>query len=260
MPALWPRSLNRLRGAVELETDVGPMWYPEHCRVLTPAVRETGVWEPQDGAEIVAALQPGMTVVDVGAHVGYFALLASRAVGPQGRVIALEPSPQNHRLLRANVARSRARRNVRVVNAAAWREDGTLSLRLSPTNTGDNRVYEHDEDGQEVQVTAVALDGLLARERRVDYVILDTQGAERPVLEGMRRTLRRDRPRIMAEFWPHGIRGMGDDPLDTLRFYREELGYGRIDVLGSGEAPDDEGILEYAQSTPGGFCTLLLEP
>jgi FkbM family methyltransferase len=227
--------------------------------VLTPALQQRGVWDPVDGAAIAGALKPGMTAVDIGAHVGYFALLAAQCVGRTGRVVAVEAAPDNFALLRANVARTRAR-HVSVTHAAAWNRSGTLSLRLSSTNTGDHRVFAHDEAAQAVTVPSIRMDDLLQAESRVDFVLLDTQGSERAVLEGMTRTLERFRPRIQAEFWPHGIRGLGDDPRQMMSFYRE-LDYD-VAVLGSSQAVEENGdrLVELAEATVGGFCTLVLSP
>ncbi|MDQ1019999.1 hypothetical protein QFZ43_006548 [Streptomyces afghaniensis] len=58
-----------------------------------------GAWEPHLTAWMRARLAPGDTVVDAGAHTGYFTVLASRLVGPAGRVVAIEPSPVFHRAL-----------------------------------------------------------------------------------------------------------------------------------------------------------------
>jgi hypothetical protein len=104
------------------------------------------------------------------------------------------------------------------------------------------------------------MDDLLQAESRVDFVLLDTQGSERAVLEGMTRTLNRFRPRIQAEFWPHGIRGLGDDPRQMMSFYRE-LDYD-VAVLGSNQAFEQDGdrLVELAEATVGGFCTLVLSP
>ncbi|MFL5830085.1 MAG: FkbM family methyltransferase, partial [Solirubrobacteraceae bacterium] len=250
--------------AVSVSTDVGELWYPADCQVLTPAVRQAGTWDPEDGAAIMQALAPGMTVVDVGAHVGYFALLAARCVGPKGKVLAVEPAPGNFALLRANVERAGAPQ-VSTVNAAAWRDAGSVELLLSRENTGDNRVLGVGQApgangaATTVSVPAVKLDDLLAADH-VDFVLLDTQGSERAVLEGMRRTIARDRPRLQVEFWPHGIREFGDDPAELAGFYRG-LGY-ELSVLGTEEQIDGNGtdLVELAQARPGGFCTLVLTP
>jgi FkbM family methyltransferase len=196
--------------------------------------------------------------------VGYFALLAARCVGPKGKVLAVEPAPGNFALLRANVERVGAHQ-VSTVNAAAWRDAGSVELLLSRENTGDNRVLGVGEApgangaATTVSVPAVKLDDLLAADH-VDFVLLDTQGSERAVLEGMRRTIARDRPRLQVEFWPHGIREFGDDPAELAGFYRG-LGY-QLSVLGTEEQIDGNGtdLVELAQARPGGFCTLVLTP
>jgi FkbM family methyltransferase len=251
-------------GAVNVQTDVGELWYPGDCQVLTPSVRQTGTWDPDDGAAMSAALAPGMTVVDVGAHVGYFALLAARCVGPEGKVLAVEPAPGNFALLRANVERAGAD-HVRTVNAAAWRDEGRVELLLSAENTGDNRVVGVAPKAgalgaaTTVSVPAVKLDDLLAGER-VDFVLLDTQGSERAVVEGMLETIARDRPRLQVEFWPEGIRAMGDDPAELLSFY-SGLGY-ELSLIGTEEQINGNGtsLVDVAQARPGGFCTLVLTP
>ncbi len=229
--------------------------------MLTPAVQQSGTWDGPDGAAIRAALAPGMTVVDVGAHVGYFALLAAQCVGPGGKVVAVEPAPENYALLAANVARVGATQ-IEAVHGAAWREAGELELRLSPTNTGDHRVYDDGADRARTRVPAVRLDEVLADCERLDLVIVDTQGAEQPVLEGMSEALTRWRPRLQVEFWPDGIREFGDDPEATLAFYRG-LRYD-IRVLGEPDAIDGGDdlarLVAVAESRPGGFCTLLLTP
>lgn len=248
--------------AVSVATDVGELWYPAGCEVLTPAVQQAGRWDPEDAASIRAALAPGMVVLDVGAHVGYFALLAAECVGPTGKVLAVEPSPENFALLAANVERAGATQVV-PVPAAAWRETGQIQLHLSGTNTGDHRVYSTGDPRETVAVRALALDELLANTERLDFAILDTQGSERAVLEGMRQSITRFRPPMQAEFWPEGIRAFGEDPATMPAFYRG-LGYA-VSVLGEDGTvlelgPDGTDAVELAEARPGGFCTLLLTP
>jgi FkbM family methyltransferase len=250
-----------LPDAISLATDVGELWYPEHCEVLTPTVQRDGRWDPVDGAAMRAALKPGMTVLNVGAHVGYFALVAAQCVGPKGRVLAIEASPENYALLAANVKRVDATQ-VAPVHAAAWRESGELELRLSSSNTGDHRVYDVGEDRPAVPVPALALDELLDEEQRLDFVLLDTQGSERAVLEGMRRALGRWHPRLQVEFWPEGISEFGDEPVSMAAFYTE-LGYAMAILNEDGSihpVEDAAEAVERANARPGGFCTLLLTP
>ena len=70
---------------------------------LAPWLMLDGVWEEAITAVFRSLVAPGMTVVEVGANVGYFTLLAAELVGPRGRVHAFEPDPELFELLRDNV-------------------------------------------------------------------------------------------------------------------------------------------------------------
>jgi FkbM family methyltransferase len=244
--------------AVSLVTDVGELWLPADCAFVTPALRDDGTWDPEDGAALAAVLEPGFTVLDVGAHVGYFATLAARLVGPAGRVVAIEPDPLNFELLEANIRRLRLR-NVEALNAAAWRETGTLELARSKVNSGDHRLASRPSR-ERVAVRAITVDGLLG-EARVDVALLDTQGSERMVLEGMLAIVERWRPRMQVEFWPDAIEDLGGDAAETIAWYRE-LGYA-LAVLGDhGIGPDApaSALVDSARRGRGGFRTLLMSP
>src|SRR5271168_535718 len=62
-----------------------------------------GTWEPEVLAAVTSNITPGMTVIDVGAHIGYYTLLFAKTAGPSGRVISFEPLPQNFALLQENI-------------------------------------------------------------------------------------------------------------------------------------------------------------
>jgi FkbM family methyltransferase len=240
-----------MSAAVSLLTDVGELWLPADCQVVTPALEADGTWDPEDGAALAAALEPGMTVLDVGAHVGYFAILAARIVGPRGRVLAVEPDPLNFSLLRANIERL-GLDWVETVNAAAWRSSGTLELSRSEVNSGDHRI---GADG--LTVRAVTVDELVG-DARMDVALLDTQGSERAVIEGMTGVIARSRPRLQVEFWPDAIRDFGDDPCELLEWYRS-LGY-EVRALGDDvdSWADPSVFVASAESAAGGFRTLIL--
>ena len=256
------RALGRHRPArpVRVETDVGTLLFQAHDRLMAPTIAERGRWEVEEADRLRDLLHPGMTFVDVGAHVGYMTLLGARAVGPAGRVVAVEPSPANAALLRANLA-SNGVSNVEVVEAAALDRDGRATLSLSPWNTGDNRAYPVAQDMEQIEVAAVRLDGVLGPDARVDVVKVDTQGTDHRAIRGMYATLAAGTPILLVEFWPHGITEGGDDPLTVLALYGA-LGF-EVRVLGSpgdGLAPAPGEVLAAALGAHSGFCTLELRP
>jgi FkbM family methyltransferase len=242
------------RRAVRVETDVGPLLLPEHDRVIHHMLRDTGVWEKEEADALRAMLAPGMTFVDIGAHVGYMSLVAAGAVGPTGRGIALEPAPGNFELLQANLARNGAS-HVVAIPAAAWKETGPVTFSLDEFNTGDHRAYARP-GGESLEVPAYALDDVIPEDLHIDVVKVDAQGTDHLALQGMAKTLARSRPTLLVEYWPLGISELGDDPLGVLGVYRD-MGFA-ISVLGAGDPGSLEGIVEVAHASAGGFCNLVL--
>jgi FkbM family methyltransferase len=174
-------------------------------------------YEPEETALLLRTLKPGMTVVDVGANVGYMALLSARCVGPTGRVLAIEPDAANAQLLAENIARN-GYQNITVCQCAVGSEPGTATLYRSAWNMGNHRLNAGAAGqaiaDQAVQVEVETVDRLVRNNgiSRVDFVKMDVEGYEPGVLAGMRETLARDRPAMLTEFWPHGMRDAGFEP------------------------------------------------
>jgi FkbM family methyltransferase len=247
----------QLPPAQEIRTDAGPLLLPAHDQVMRPLIARTGDWEVNEAMLFRAHINPGANIVDVGAHVGYYTLIAARTTGPNGNVIAVEPDPVNSALLRENVRRNQLP-NVTVVEAAAWRETGRLALQRDADNTGDHRIAEANGTPDALEVDAVALDEIVA-EMPVTVVKVDTQATDHVVLEGMQRTLERYSSIVFAEFWPTGIREFGDDPVAVVEFYRS-LGF-RLTMPGiqaAFESWSAEEFVHVADVLPGGFGTLVL--
>lgn len=195
------------------------------------------VWEPYESALFLRILRPGMNVLDIGAHIGYYALHAARTVGPRGHVFAFEPAPDNYALLSENVRLNHLQKIVTAENLAVSDRSQTLQIHLSETNTGDHRIYAtRDQDDAMFnrnrpratrEIQAVAIDEYLGAKQfpRVDAVKLDVQGAEMNVLRGMKETLTRN-PEIILffEYWQFGLKANGTLPEAPLQFLTQELG------------------------------------
>ena len=150
-------------------------------------------------------LAAGSIFYDVGANIGFISLVGARLVGPTGRVISIEPEPDNVAAIRAHAALNEID-TITVIAAAAAAETGpadvigvrdTLWTRLA-------EVGEHPLERERLTVPGVRLDDLVYEQGLdpPDVVKIDVEGGELQVLAGMTRLLRERRPVIIAEM--HG--------------------------------------------------------
>jgi FkbM family methyltransferase len=180
-----------------------------------------GSYEPEQTRMFEAHVRPGDTVLDVGAHVGYYTLLSAVLAGPRGSVWAFEPNPRNCAFLRRH-AEINGCANVRVTEAAVSDAAGRARVDFG-TGSGTGHLAG---DGA-IEVETVRLDDFV-RERGIapTAVKVDVEGAERRVLDGARETLARHRPVLFLS--THGA-GVHKECLALLR----EAGYGFRPILGS---------------------------
>ena len=169
-----------------------------------------GSYELSKVRSFASTIRPGMTVFDIGAHVGYYSLIASRLVGTSGHVVAFEPAPRNLRYLRRHLSLNRVS-NVTVLEVAVSDRAGfgrfdvgaESSLgRLDPAGTLDVRTTALDE---------LVTGGFVPSPQ---VVKLDIEGGESDALTGAAAILREARPSIFLA--THGTR-VHDACLSMLR-------------------------------------------
>ena len=203
------------------------------------------------------AVKPGATVLDVGANVGYFTLIAARQAGRGGRIYAFEPGPDNVAVLARNIKINKFQ-NVTVVPKAVSDRAGTANLVLGEDSD------QHSLFGPPmvassgtVAVECVALDDFL--QDAPDVIKLDVEGNELFALNGMRRTLERSEPLVMfVELNPVCLRQANMEPEDLVSKLRE-FGF-EIRVIdeqeGSLDLLTDSYLREIRDHTPGWFTNL----
>jgi FkbM family methyltransferase len=158
----------------------------------------------------------GMTVVDVGAHAGYYTLIAARAVGDKGRVFAFEPEPSNYKLMFKNI-RYNSYRNVTAIQKAVTNITGPVKLFLAEDASGHSTVGDSQYE-RAVQVDSTTLDDYFAtRTQPIHIIKIDVEGAENAVLQGMTSIIDKNPDmNIFTEFSPEALKRAGCLPTEYL--------------------------------------------
>ncbi|MEU7132956.1 FkbM family methyltransferase [Streptomyces sp. NPDC046261] len=185
-----------------------------------------GVWEPHMTYWLRRQLRPGDTFIDVGANIGYFSVLASRLVGDEGQVVAIEASPDTHQNLLRQVQLN-ACRNIRAVNAAVSDKRETLAFALASShNLGANSIVPYAGRAEATfRIEARPLVEMLspAEITNARVIKIDVEGAEGSVVRGMVPLLDQLRPdaEITIEVTPDRMAQLGDSAEELLATMRD---------------------------------------
>ena len=201
-------------GGVELFCDAADA-------AVTPGLL-SGEYEVHLSAVFEKYCTSGMTVVDVGANLGYYSLLASRLVGPSGRVVALEPNSENCRLLLSSL-RLNDTTNVQLLPVAADRSTGWAYYSTHVGSNGglidDGELLSHPG----TVVPTFRLDDLV--EGPVGFLKMDVEGAEGRVAEGATGLIASDRPIVTTELKDEMLRRVSGTTVAEYLGSFEKLGY-----------------------------------
>ena len=195
---------------------------------VSAGLSKNQIWEPDETALILNSLKDQYTVLDIGANIGYFSVLAADLVGAKGKVFAFEPEPSNFSLLSHNVALNQLK-NVECCEFALSNQDSTGFLYLNDENLGDHRIFPDKtlDDKKTIQIKS-GTDYLKDKADQIDFIKIDTQGAEFHVIKGLEHYLQNSPTHflMLLEFWPNGLNNSGssgNELLDLLLSYGFQL-------------------------------------
>jgi FkbM family methyltransferase len=181
--------------------------------------------EPAGTQAFLNVVRRGHTVFDIGANIGYYSLLASRQVGPSGRVLAFEPFARNISYLHRHLELNRVR-NVTVIPMACS-DRTSVSLFVTGSNCATGHLADsamRPVDGPAEYVATVSVDQIVRESGVVPNVLkIDVEGAEREVLSGAVQTLRSARPVVLLSVH-------SDDLRSHCSAHLRSLGYGEAVV------------------------------
>lgn len=196
--------------------------------------------------------RPGMTMLDVGAHVGYYSCRYARFIGTNGRIFAFEPHPRTFAILQQNVAKYT---QVTAVQAALSESTGTAELHdylimsasgslhydetmlvLQQSQMRDGDVAPRLEEQftpQTFSVQTVTGDQYLADQgiEQVDIIKMDIEGAEISALRGLRQTIAQSPDlQLVMEYNPAALTAFGHEPVSALTEVLS-FGFNRVQVI-----------------------------
>jgi len=185
-------------------------------------------------------LKSGMTVIDVGANIGYFSALASGLVGNTGQVHAFEPIPQNVSRLRQNLS---AFRWAHLYPCAVGEAPGKATIYFNESEAGWASLLISDDLKCRADVDVIRLDDWVRDHavNRIDFMKMDIEGGELHALQGAQEVLSRFRPVIVAELNAVCLARDHRKPEDVLALLRG---------IGYGCSPFKDGVLAIPQIPP----------
>lgn len=204
---LWyPREVSRnylwkrLRSQTELTVQIGSIKLsldPFDSGISRELAIE-GTHEPVFTQLLLQIVQEGMTVVDIGANIGYYALQVAERVGSKGHVIAFEPAPRAYALLRQNIEQNHLN-NIHALPYAIGDFRGEMDFFLYEQSNW-NSFVKHGTPIGKLSVAVYPLDEILPHlSGRVDLIRMDIEGYEVQAVRGMENTLRRHKPIVCLE-------------------------------------------------------------
>jgi FkbM family methyltransferase len=172
-----------------------------------------GIYEPRTSILFSLVVKEGDIVVDLGANIGYYTLLASKKVGKSGRVYSFEPEPENYKLLLKNLKLNNAC-NVIPLQKAVLNREGTIKLYLDKGNPEGHTIIPLSPNSSKrfIEVECIVLDKYF-KGRKIDVIKMDVEGAEYLVLLGMTKLIDENKTvSLFVEFSPNHVKRTGHNP------------------------------------------------
>jgi FkbM family methyltransferase len=211
------------------EEDVKLVRLKDFC-IYTPTSDEAvgrhvaaGSYDTHIESTIRQCLRPGMGVMDVGANIGVYSLLAASVVGPTGYVLAVEPNPNNVKLLEASRMEN-SFDHLFICQAAATAKMEILALHSFGSN-GTATVTDKDSIMSTLTVSGLPIDKVVKDNQEINLIKIDIEGGEYKALLGLSSTISKYRPTIISEFSPGQINMVSEVSPETYLEFFQKFGY-----------------------------------
>jgi FkbM family methyltransferase len=222
---LFPIILQKMKINKEVKI---PLFFGDKMNVITGEVVSSVLINFSYSETALTALMlklilQGQVVVDIGTHFGYEALLASRLVGKNGKVISFEPNPGTYQIALKNLKKL----NITLNNSAVGDYNGMVKMRNKPvTESAFNYISDESTEKDLIDVPLTTLDSTFAsRERQIDFIKCDVEGFELEVLKGSVKILAEDKPILVLEAEMPPTEDNDTRRSDEIAEFLSEFGY-----------------------------------
>tara|TARA_B110001452_G_scaffold157073_1_gene130721 strand:- start:2458 stop:3282 length:825 start_codon:yes stop_codon:yes gene_type:complete len=197
---------------------IGESFFETKLNLIIPetvssSIYTCGYFEEKLTRAFIKLISPGDVLIDIGAHIGYFSLLASELVGSNGMVYSFEPTASTYKLLESNTFRVK---NIKTINKAVFSENKEIEFndygpRYSAMNSFTEGRFDENADRAftKLEVKAIKLDDFVAKNNiKPNFIKIDAESAEYDILKGMQKIMTIDKPIITVEVGDFGIRNI----------------------------------------------------
>ena len=183
--------------------------FHKHDRIISKKLILYGEYEKREINILCSLIKPGDIVLDIGANIGLYTLFLSSAVGKDGKVIAVEPDPENVKILKNNLVKNKCK-NVEVLEMALASKTEGGNLFRNDTNRGHSSLMNLNNTDEATKIQINRGDEILKMLNiKPDAAKIDVEGAEPEVIAGLGHL---KPPIIQFEFVPEFFKILNNDP------------------------------------------------
>lgn len=180
-------------------------------------------YEAENFEFLKESCKSGAVIIDIGAHIGLFSIIAAQVTGKRGKLYAFEPAPGTFALLQQTVVINHEEQVIETIQKAVGKENGKITFFVSD-NKADNSNslvnYKEDRSLHGIDVAVTSIDNFVKEKNisKLDFIKIDVEGAEYDTLRGAASTLKNLRPRCIVAIHPEPIAAKGDRLEDIYDF------------------------------------------